>query len=61
MSKWHERERHTLETLLSTRLSDHTILLGKIGATVSYAWGMTQIVLLIALVPVNIMNSSPAT
>ena len=49
-----ERERHTLETLLATRLSDRTILLGKIGATVSYAWVMTQIVLLIALVPVNI-------
>lgn len=49
-----ERERHTLETLLSTRLSDRTILFGKIGATVSYAWAMTQIVLLIALVPVNI-------
>jgi len=49
-----ERERHTLETLLATRLSDRTILFGKIGTTVSYAWVMTQIVLLIALVPVNI-------
>ena len=49
-----ERERHTLETLLATRLSDRTILFGKIGATVSYAWARTQIVLLIALVPVNI-------
>jgi len=49
-----ERERHTLETLLATRLSDRAILFGKIGATVSYAWVMAQIVLLIALVPVNI-------
>jgi len=49
-----ERERHTLETLLATRLSDRAILFGKIGATVSYAWVMTQIVLLIALVPINI-------
>jgi len=49
-----ERERHTLETLLATRLSDRAILFGKIGATVGYAWARTQIVLLIALVPVNI-------
>jgi len=49
-----ERERRTLETLLATRLSARAILFGKIGATVSYAWVMAQIVLLIALVPINI-------
>ena len=49
-----ERERHTLEALLATRLSDRAILFGKIGATVSYAWVMAQIVLLIALVVVNV-------
>lgn len=32
-----ERERHTLESLLATRLSDRAILLGKIGAAVIYA------------------------
>lgn len=35
-----ERERHTLETLLSTRLPDSAIALGKIAAAVSYAWGI---------------------
>lgn len=49
-----ERERHTLETLLATRLSDRAILFGKIGATVSQAWVATQIVLFIALVTVNV-------
>jgi ABC-2 type transport system permease protein len=49
-----ERERHTLETLLATRLSDRAILFGKIGATVSHAWVMAQIVLFIALVVVNV-------
>ena len=33
-----ERERHTLETLLSTRLSDASILLGKVAAAVSYGY-----------------------
>jgi ABC-2 type transport system permease protein len=49
-----ERERHTLETLLASRLSDRAILLGKIGAIVSHAWIVTQIVMLIALVSSNI-------
>jgi ABC-2 type transport system permease protein len=49
-----ERERHTLETLLATRLSDRAILFGKIGALVSHTWVVTQIVMIIALVPSNI-------
>lgn len=49
-----ERERHTLETLLATRLSDRAILFGKIGATVGHAWVVTQIVLFIALVVLNV-------
>lgn len=51
-----ERERHTLETLLASRLSDRAILLGKIGASVSYVWLATQVVFLIALIPLNIMH-----
>jgi ABC-2 type transport system permease protein len=31
-----ERERHTLETLLASRLSDRAILFGKVGAAVAY-------------------------
>lgn len=33
-----ERERHTLETLLASRLSDRAILLGKVAAITSYGW-----------------------
>ena len=51
-----ERERHTLETLLASRLSDQAILLGKISASVSYVWVATQLVFAIALIPVNIIN-----
>ncbi len=52
-----ERERHTLETLLATRLSDQAILLGKIGAAVLYGWGLTLVSLVLGLITVNIMNS----
>jgi ABC-2 type transport system permease protein len=51
-----ERERHTLETLLASRLSDQAILLGKIAASVSYVWVVTQLVFIVALIPVNIIN-----
>ena len=36
-----ERERHTLETLLASRLPDRAILAGKIGAALVYGWGLT--------------------
>ncbi len=52
-----ERERHTLETLLATRLSDQAILLGKIGAAVFYGWGLTLVSLVLGLITVNILNS----
>lgn len=51
-----ERERHTLETLLASRLPDQAILLGKIWASVLYVWSITQIVFVIALIPVNIIH-----
>ena len=35
-----ERERHTLETLLASRLSDRAILFGKIASAVTYGWGL---------------------
>ena len=41
-----ERERHTLETLLASRMPDRAILLGKVVAIVLYAWGMGVISLL---------------
>ena len=36
-----ERERHTLETLLASRLSDRSILFGKRSEVIGYGWGMT--------------------
>ena len=49
-----ERERHTLETLLATRLSDNAILFGKIVAAIGYAGAMTIASLLLAEVAVNL-------
>ncbi|MDD5466658.1 MAG: ABC transporter permease subunit [Anaerolineales bacterium] len=49
-----ERERHTLETLLASRLSDRAILLGKAGAAIGYGWGLTLIGVLLGLITVNL-------
>jgi ABC-2 type transport system permease protein len=39
-----ERERHTLETLLASRLTEADILLGKLGTSVAYAFGGAVVV-----------------
>ena len=49
-----ERERHTLETLLASRISDRAILLGKIIVTTGYAWGTALCGLLLGLVVANL-------
>lgn len=49
-----ERERHTLETLLASRLSDRAILFGKVGAAIGYGWGLTLIGMLLGLITVNL-------
>ncbi len=49
-----ERERHTLETLLASRLSDRAILFGKILAGVVYGLVMTLVCVLTGLVTVNV-------
>jgi len=49
-----ERERHTLETLLSSRLPDRAILFGKMLTSVIFGWGMTMFLLLVSLLVVNI-------
>lgn len=49
-----ERERHTLETLLSSRLSDRSILLAKIVAALVYGWGLTLICLVLSLLTINL-------
>lgn len=51
-----ERERHTLETLLASRLPDRAILLGKLGFAVICGWLMTLAVLTLGLLTVNIFN-----
>src|SRR6266852_8007829 len=52
-----ERERHTLETLLASRIPDRSILLGKIVATVLYAWGMGVLSGLLGLVLVDLFRT----
>ena len=51
-----ERERHTLETLLASRLPDTAILLGKIFASMIFGWGMTLLLLLISMFVANIIG-----
>lgn len=49
-----ERERHTLETLLASRIPDRAILWGKVLSTVGYIWAMTVISSLLSVVVVNL-------
>jgi ABC-2 type transport system permease protein len=51
-----ERERHTLETLLASRLSDHAILVGKMATMISYGWMLTLVTMLVSLVAVNVAH-----
>lgn len=52
-----ERERHTLETLLATRLPDRAILFGKLAAIVAYAWALTVIAFAIGIVSINVAHA----
>ncbi|MCJ7626491.1 MAG: ABC transporter permease subunit [Anaerolineaceae bacterium] len=49
-----ERERHTLETLLASRLSDQAILYGKIAIAVIYSWVLGAAGMLLGAVTINI-------
>jgi ABC-2 type transport system permease protein len=49
-----ERERHTLETLLASRLSDRAILFGKALAVIIYACGLAWVLVLMGLITVNV-------
>lgn len=55
-----ERERHTLETLLASRLSDSAILLGKIVAAVLYGLGFALANMLLGLIAVNVTHRESA-
>ena len=50
-----ERERHTLETLLASRLPDRAILFGKLAAILGYACGATWLALAAGILTVNIV------
>ncbi len=49
-----ERERHSLETLLASRLHDRTILFGKIISVALYGWGIAVIGSIAGLITVNL-------
>lgn len=49
-----ERERHTLETLLATRLPDWAILVGKVVAGVLWVWAATLVCVPVGLITVNV-------
>lgn len=51
-----ERERHTLATLLASRLPDRAILFGKLAMAVAFAWLATIVVLAVGLLTVNIAH-----
>ena len=50
-----ERERHTLETLLASRLPDGAILLGKLFAAVAYGLAVTACSLVLGIITVNVL------
>jgi ABC-2 type transport system permease protein len=52
-----ERERHTLETLLATRLPNAALYLGKMLVPAGYTWLFTQLVMLVALIPLHFLNA----
>ena len=53
-----EHERHTLETLLASRISDRAILLGKVIVTVGYTWVMVLVSLLLGALVVNVSKGA---
>ncbi len=52
-----ERERHTLETLLASRLPDRAILLGKVGAAIVLGWGLMFVCIVIGIVVTALLHS----
>ncbi len=51
-----ERERHTLETLLASRLSDRAVLFGKIAACIAYGWVIAMSCVVAGAITVNVVN-----
>jgi ABC-2 type transport system permease protein len=55
-----ERERHTLETLLASRISDQAILLGKVIVTVGYTFLLVLVGLLLGALVANLKSAPGA-
>jgi ABC-2 type transport system permease protein len=53
-----ERERHTLETLLASRLPDHAILMGKLVALIQYGCLAAGVMLVVGLITVNVVHGA---
>jgi ABC-2 type transport system permease protein len=51
-----ERERHTLETLLASRLGDGSILFGKLGVAVAFSMILVLVVLVLGLITANVFH-----
>jgi ABC-2 type transport system permease protein len=51
-----ERERHTLETLLASRLPDRAILLGKMITMIQFGCATALVMLIIGLMTVNVFH-----
>jgi ABC-2 type transport system permease protein len=54
-----ERERHTLETMLASRLPDDAILFGKVAAVAGYGWIVTLLVAALGWLTVNLVTDAP--
>lgn len=50
-----ERERHTLETLLASRLSNWSIVIGKCATMITLSWGITVIGVLLGCIVTNMI------
>lgn len=54
-----ERERHTLETLLASRLPDAAILYGKVAAVMLYGISASAVILAVGWITVNLKEAGP--
>lgn len=56
-----ERERHTLETLLASRLPDQAIFFGKLIAITVFGWGQSLLAALVGLLVTNVAHKGALT
>lgn len=56
-----ERERHTLETLLASRLPDQAIFFGKLISVTIFGWGQSLLAALVGLLVINVAHRGALT